>query len=192
MMWSRAPVLAMRASMPAWITGHLASTQHTQRRATGAMDDQDGSANSCRAGERSSVPDMIGCRRRPASSGRLLRRNFHRLWTNALQDVGLAGAGIHFHDLRHTGNTIAAASGASTKELMVRMGHSTMRAALIYQHATRERDKEIAAAMSARVRKERRKKVTKKVAKAAGTASEQQLDTGAEGHARGTTENAGA
>ena len=50
-------------------------------------------------------------------------------------------AGFHFHDLRHTGNNLAAASGASTRELMHRMGHGTMRAALIYQHATGERDR---------------------------------------------------
>ncbi|MGV9805298.1 tyrosine-type recombinase/integrase [Micromonospora chersina] len=56
--------------------------------------------------------------------------------------VGLSG--FHFHDLRHTGNTLAAASGVSTRELMHRMGHGTMRAALIYQHATNERHREIA------------------------------------------------
>jgi integrase len=49
-----------------------------------------------------------------------------------------------FHDLRHTGNHLASMSGASTRELMQRMGHSTMRAALIYQHATDERAREIA------------------------------------------------
>jgi integrase len=46
--------------------------------------------------------------------------------------------GFHLHDLGHTGTTIAAASGASTRELMHRMGHASMRAALIYQHATSE------------------------------------------------------
>ena len=55
---------------------------------------------------------------------------------------------MHFHDLRHTGNALAAATGASTKELMARMGHSSVRAALIYQHASRNRDKEIAVAIS--------------------------------------------
>jgi hypothetical protein len=45
------------------------------------------------------------------------------------------------------GNTLAAATGASLRELMVRMGHSSTRAAMIYQHATRERDDAIAAAM---------------------------------------------
>lgn len=52
--------------------------------------------------------------------------------------------GVHLHDLRHTGNHLAAASGASTKDLMTRMGHSSMRAALIYQHATEDRDRAIA------------------------------------------------
>jgi hypothetical protein len=69
--------------------------------------------------------------------------------------VSVRAAGIigdfHFHDLRHTGNTLAAASGASTRELMHRMGHSSMRAALIYQHATSERDREIAAGMDKRI-----------------------------------------
>jgi hypothetical protein len=38
---------------------------------------------------------------------------------------------------------------ASTKKPMARMGHSPMRAALIYQHAARERDDKIAAGISA-------------------------------------------
>jgi hypothetical protein len=42
---------------------------------------------------------------------------------------------------------MAAAEGASLKELMERMGHSSPRAALIYLHATRERDQKIAAGM---------------------------------------------
>jgi hypothetical protein len=50
--------------------------------------------------------------------------------------------------LRHAGNTLAAATGASTRELMVRMGHASMRAAVIYQHATTDRDQTIASALS--------------------------------------------
>ena len=42
---------------------------------------------------------------------------------------------------------MAAGQGASLRELMERMGHSSPRAALIYQHATRERDQAIAAGM---------------------------------------------
>jgi integrase len=65
--------------------------------------------------------------------------NFHRSarWSELVAESGLP-AGFHFHDLRHTGNILAAASGASTRELMHRMGHGSMRAALIYQHATSE------------------------------------------------------
>ncbi|MBM0228456.1 tyrosine-type recombinase/integrase [Micromonospora sicca] len=77
--------------------------------------------------------------------------NFGRAvrWTQTVASVGLAG--FHFHDLRHTGNTLAASAGASTRELMHRMGHATMRAALIYQHATSERDREIAFAIDRRI-----------------------------------------
>ena len=77
--------------------------------------------------------------------GRLRRKNFRKFWVRARDSVGLPD--LHFHDLRHTGNTMAAAQGASLRELMERMGHTSSRAALIYQHATRERDEEIAAAM---------------------------------------------
>lgn len=55
---------------------------------------------------------------------------------------------LHIHDLRHTGNTWAAATGASTRELMARMGHTTPDAALRYQHATAERDRVIAQALA--------------------------------------------
>lgn len=54
---------------------------------------------------------------------------------------------LRFHDLRHTGATIAAKAGATTKELMQRIGHSSMRAALIYQHATEEDDLQLAERM---------------------------------------------
>jgi integrase len=85
----------------------------------------------------------------------LRRNNFHRSveWSKLVVDAGLP-VGFHFHDLRHTGNILAAASGASTRELMHRMGHSSMGAALIYQHATSERDQEIAAALDVRIKRE--------------------------------------
>jgi integrase len=79
----------------------------------------------------------------------LHRKTFYRNWNKATAAVGMPG--FHFHDLRHTGNTLAAATGASTKELMNRMGQASPRAALIYQHATRERDVAIASALSAQI-----------------------------------------
>ena len=81
--------------------------------------------------------------------GRPLRRsNFDKSvpWHKVVADVGLPG--LRFHDLRHTGNTLAAPY-ASTRELMARMGHSSTRAALIYQHATADRDRAIADALDA-------------------------------------------
>lgn len=53
------------------------------------------------------------------------------------------------HDLRHAGGTMAAWTGATTKELMARLGHSTHDAALRYQHAAQARDAEIAAKLDA-------------------------------------------
>ncbi|MFD7735590.1 tyrosine-type recombinase/integrase [Kitasatospora phosalacinea] len=58
-----------------------------------------------------------------------------------------------FYDLRHTGNNLLAEEGASLKDLMVRMGHSTVRAAMIYQHSTERRQRELAAKMESRVRR---------------------------------------
>ena len=55
--------------------------------------------------------------------------------------------GIHFHDLRHAGNTLTADAGASLRELMDRMGHSSTRAALIYQHSSDERQRKLADAI---------------------------------------------
>lgn len=53
------------------------------------------------------------------------------------------------YDLRHHAATLTVqVPGVTTKELMARIGHSSPRAALIYQHATVERDKRIADAMS--------------------------------------------
>ena len=46
-----------------------------------------------------------------------------RSWRRARREVGLPQ--LRLHDLRHTGNTLAAATGASTKELMSRMGHAS-------------------------------------------------------------------
>jgi integrase len=60
----------------------------------------------------------------------------------------LGAPGLHFHDLRHTGNLFAAQTGATTADLMARMGHDDMRAALIYQRATREADQRIADRLS--------------------------------------------
>ncbi|MGW1067312.1 tyrosine-type recombinase/integrase [Streptomyces aureus] len=85
--------------------------------------------------------------------GQLRRSNFRDDWINARTKAGVT-ADVHFHDLRHTGNTLAA-SGASLRELMARMGHSIPRAALIYQHVVGGRDREIADRLGSMIRKTR-------------------------------------
>ncbi|WP_327291110.1 tyrosine-type recombinase/integrase [Streptomyces sp. NBC_01198] len=73
------------------------------------------------------------------------RNHFNGLWRKACAEAGIKG--LHFHDLRHTGNTLASRTDASTRELMIRLGHGSSRAALIYQHGNQEREREIADAI---------------------------------------------
>ena len=58
---------------------------------------------------------------------------------------------VHFHDLRHTGTTLTAQSGATLSGLMSRMGHSSTRAARLYLHTTSERDRAVADALNGHV-----------------------------------------
>lgn len=80
--------------------------------------------------------------------GRPLRNaNFGRsVWRPAVQQVGLPG--LHFHDLRGCAATLAAIAGATTAELMHRLGHATPDVALRYQRATADRDAAVAQALS--------------------------------------------
>jgi integrase len=92
----------------------------------------------------------------PGAKGAPLRRsNFYRMsdWSRAVRAVGLEG--VHFHDLRHTGNTFAAATGVGIRDLMARMGHESERAAMIYQHQARGADRAITSALDAHVEAER-------------------------------------
>ena len=90
--------------------------------------------------------------------GAPLRANvLQKEWNKARNVVGLEH--LHIHDLRHSGNTWAAATGASTAELMARMGHASPAAAIRYQHATADRDQAIADAVS-RIASETRAPVT--------------------------------
>jgi integrase len=73
-----------------------------------------------------------------------------RAWSKARRTIGRPD--LHLHDLRHTGLTLAAATGATTAELMHRAGHSSVNAALRYQHATKDRDRVLADALEALVK----------------------------------------
>ncbi|QTI67660.1 tyrosine-type recombinase/integrase [Gordonia polyisoprenivorans] len=74
---------------------------------------------------------------------------FYRKWNPARKAVGQPT--VKFHDLRHTGATMAGRAGASIAELQARLGHTTPNAAMRYQHATRARDRALADAISAMV-----------------------------------------
>jgi integrase len=92
----------------------------------------------------------------PGAKGAPLRRsNFNRAsgWPRAAQAAGVPG--VHFHDLRHTRNTFAAATGIGIKDLMARMGHDSERAAMIYQHEARGADRAVTSAIDAHIAAER-------------------------------------
>ena len=55
---------------------------------------------------------------------------------------------LRWHDLRHFSGTATAQTGASLKEIMSRLGHSTVNAAMRYQHAAADREVQISEAMS--------------------------------------------
>ncbi|WP_432096317.1 site-specific integrase [Streptomyces sp. bgisy100] len=82
------------------------------------------------------------------------RSTFGRKYRKARKKVGLPDD-FRFYDLRHTGNTLAADTGAKLKDLMVRAGQSSERAQLIYQHSKRTHQRKIAASMDADVRRQR-------------------------------------
>lgn len=81
---------------------------------------------------------------------------FRKVWKVAATRVGLDGYRIH--DLRHHAATTAARAGATTAEVQRRIGHATPAMAARYQHASDDRDQEIAARMSELARKKRGRK----------------------------------
>lgn len=74
-------------------------------------------------------------------------RTLNRAWERARMAAGRPD--LHLHDLRHSGLTWTAATGATTAELMHRAGHASPAAALRYQHATKDRDRALADALAA-------------------------------------------
>jgi integrase len=77
---------------------------------------------------------------------RLSQTAFTKSLKNGFASVGKPD--MRVHDLRHVGATLAAQAGATTKELMARLGHTTPGMAMRYQIAAQERDVKIAEAMS--------------------------------------------
>ncbi len=84
----------------------------------------------------------------PAADGvsHLAPSSLYRVFRKAREAAGRPD--LRWHDLRHTGAVLAAATGATLAELMGRLGHSTPTAALRYQHVAGGRDAQIAVALS--------------------------------------------
>jgi integrase len=83
----------------------------------------------------------------PADDGGHLRDDQYRThWAKARKAIGKPN--LRVHDLRHVGAVLAAQSGATTAELMHRLGHTTPQMALRYQHVAEGRDAEIAERLS--------------------------------------------
>lgn len=78
--------------------------------------------------------------------GHLAPSTLYRHFYRAREEAGRPDLAVHH--LRHVGASLAAASGASLRELMDRLGHATPAASPRYQHAAAGRDIEIAAALS--------------------------------------------
>lgn len=81
------------------------------------------------------------------SGGHMKHGALYKVFRRARRAAGRSD--LRWHDLRHTGATLAAQAGATLAELMNRLGHTTVAAALIYQHAAAGRDAEIARRLSA-------------------------------------------
>lgn len=81
-----------------------------------------------------------------AHGGHLAPATLYRRFYTARSEAGRDD--LRWHDLRHSGAVLAAATGATLAELMARLGHSTPAAAMRYQHAARGRDRQIAALLS--------------------------------------------
>lgn len=56
---------------------------------------------------------------------------------------------LRWHDLRHTGATLAYLAGGNVRDVQRRLGHSTARAAMIYAHAADQGDQRLAEALDA-------------------------------------------
>jgi integrase len=78
------------------------------------------------------------------TAGRPVRATvWTKAWNHARNETALQG--VRLHDFRHLAGTLSAQAGATLKELMDRLGHSSVQAALRYQHVVSERAAEVAA-----------------------------------------------
>jgi integrase len=80
--------------------------------------------------------------------GFLYGAEFHKHFRRAKEAIGRPD--IRPHDLRHLGSVLVAQEGASLPEIMQRLRHKTVQAAMVYMHVAEGRDRELAGNMSER------------------------------------------
>ena len=83
----------------------------------------------------------------PADSGEHLHSSsFARFFARAADLAGRPDATPHY--LRHTGASLATTAGATTADVMARLGHTTPSMAMVYQHSLSGADAKVAHALS--------------------------------------------
>ncbi len=83
----------------------------------------------------------------PTRSGKCAYNGIQLAITRTLRAMGYES--VRVHDLRHSGQLLAATNGATLTDLQRRMGHSTVNAAMAYAHASRDNGRSIAERMDA-------------------------------------------
>jgi integrase len=81
-----------------------------------------------------------------SQGGVLAPSSLNKVFYPAREKIGYPR--MHWHDLRHTGGTMAAQAGGTLREIQDRLGHSTVAAAMRYQHSTETRQTELAEKLS--------------------------------------------
>lgn len=74
-------------------------------------------------------------------------KRFRTAWETARESVGQPQ--LHFHDLRHAAGVMAAQTGATLRELMDRLGHTSPNMSMRYQHTAEGRAAALADRLSA-------------------------------------------
>ena len=92
-------------------------------------------------------PDPDGYLFTGPKGGPIAPVHWYKSFRLARTAVGLPD--LHPHDLRHAAGTFFAQQGATTREIMARLGHRSRAAADRYQHAAARRDAELAARLDA-------------------------------------------
>ncbi len=96
-----------------------------------------------------SEPDALLFGSDESRCGHLNSTTVRRHFNAALAASGYDGPHVRIHDLRHHHGTMITLAGATLRDSMSRLGHTTVAASLRYQQIVAGRDAEIAERLSA-------------------------------------------